>query len=296
MRDHELELIAALVEGRLEDESEARALIASSPELEDEYLAQKTVYEALRSAPPVALSDTEKAALHRDVWTGLRAGRPAATPTRAPWYYRWVPVAAGMFVIVGIVAVINQGGADSNAGQEAAGLTATTSAATDSATGGPAGGDGSTRGLTGEIEDGDSGTEDTSTPSSETIPGDGEATIPPVDADLTSSELAFYQAEADEVRKGDLSGVELEGYDNEATLADLVSCIAESGLTGFEMVGARSAEILEDELRQLQAASGIELPADLEALAAAIPAGADLDHAVVAFVDLVDCRLIFADD
>ncbi len=111
MRDHELELIAALAEGRLEDESEARALIASSAEHLAEYEAQKLAFETLRSTPPAAMTDIERAALHRDVWTELRSPVPVGASGN-PWYYRWMPVAAGMFVVVGLVAVINQGGQD----------------------------------------------------------------------------------------------------------------------------------------------------------------------------------------
>lgn len=109
MRDQELELIAALVEGRLEDETEARALITSSIEAREEYETQKLAHDALQAMGTARLGEDERAALHRDVWTDLRAGAP--TPkTRRPWYYRWVPVAAALFLVVGLAAVLSGGG------------------------------------------------------------------------------------------------------------------------------------------------------------------------------------------
>ena len=86
MRSHEQELISALVEGRLEDEAEALALIASSPALRSEYEAQKLAYEALTAIPQAQLTDHERAALHRDVWTELQA-RPTSLAVRTPWYF-----------------------------------------------------------------------------------------------------------------------------------------------------------------------------------------------------------------
>lgn len=67
MREHEIDLIAALVEGRLEDETEARALITSSPEMRQEYQAQKLAYEALAGAGMVRMTESERSALHRDI-------------------------------------------------------------------------------------------------------------------------------------------------------------------------------------------------------------------------------------
>lgn len=114
MRDNELELIAALAEGTLEDESEARALVESSTEHRQEYEAQKMAVEAMRSMPPARLSETEKAALHRDLWTELRVDETPAA--RAPWYYRWVlGGAAILFVGVGLVAVLNQDASEEGA-------------------------------------------------------------------------------------------------------------------------------------------------------------------------------------
>lgn len=112
MRDHEIELIAAFAEGRLQDESEARALIESSEEARAEYVAQQRAIDALRSAGPVEMTEHERAALHRDVWTALRAEAGDTGRERSPWYLRWSYVAAGLFVVVGLVSVLSQGGMD----------------------------------------------------------------------------------------------------------------------------------------------------------------------------------------
>jgi hypothetical protein len=95
MRERDLDLIVALVEGRLEDEEEARALIESSSKHRLEYEAQKTAYQALSSAGTASLSETERAGIRRDVWSDLRS-RPTPVVPANPWYYRWVSVAAGV--------------------------------------------------------------------------------------------------------------------------------------------------------------------------------------------------------
>lgn len=113
LNEREIELIASLAEGTLEDETEARALIERSQEAREEYEAHRLTLQALSGVTPVSLTEHERAALHRDVWTALRAD-PAPAPGKAPWYYRWVFAAAGLFLVVGLVAVLSQtGGNDS---------------------------------------------------------------------------------------------------------------------------------------------------------------------------------------
>ncbi len=107
MNRQELELIAALAEGSLDDETEARRLVASSPEFQAEFEAQRTAIESLRQVPEARLTEHERSALRRDVWTELRA-QPAGRKLATPWYYRWSTVAAGLVLIVGLVAVLNQ--------------------------------------------------------------------------------------------------------------------------------------------------------------------------------------------
>lgn len=107
MNRQELELIAALAEGSLDDETEARRMVASSPEFQAEYEAQRTAIETLRQVPEARLTEHERSALRRDVWTELRA-QPAGRKLATPWYYRWSTVAAGLVLIVGLVAVLNR--------------------------------------------------------------------------------------------------------------------------------------------------------------------------------------------
>jgi len=105
MHDHPLDLIAALADGSLSDEAEARALIESCQECRDEYRAQTEVIGLLAGVPAPEMTDLEKAALHRDLWTELR-GQPEKS-TATPWWQRLSYVAAGLFVVVGLVGVLN---------------------------------------------------------------------------------------------------------------------------------------------------------------------------------------------
>ncbi|HJQ92441.1 MAG TPA: hypothetical protein VJ950_12085 [Acidimicrobiia bacterium] len=123
MHDHPLDLIAALADGSLNDEAEARALVESCPECREEYRTQTEVIGWLAATPAAEMTDLEKAALHRDLWTELRSqpGKSSATP----WWQRLAYVAAGLFVTVGLVSVLNNGalngGADSGATTTAGG-------------------------------------------------------------------------------------------------------------------------------------------------------------------------------
>ena len=123
MHDHPLDLIAALADGSLSDEAEARALVESCPECREEYRTQTEVIGWLAATPAAEMTDLEKAALHRDLWTELRS-QPGKSPA-TPWWQRLAYVAAGLFVTVGLVSVLNNGalndGAESGANTTAAG-------------------------------------------------------------------------------------------------------------------------------------------------------------------------------
>ncbi len=263
MREHELELIAALVEGRLEDETEARALIDSSPELAEEYEAQKLAYEAMRGAGTASLRETERAALHRDLWTELRSGSTLSA-SKTPWYYRWVPVAAGLLVVVGLVSVLGQGGEDS--GEETVNLAAdsaeTTMAADDGAAGGDAApGDGQESETTGDDD------------------GSPEAAA---DADTLSEEtLNVYQREAELLRQG-VYGERLRSYDS--TDMTIETCVEESGLDGHRILATLSPP-LED-----------ATPENERRLAVAYPEDAQLEAAPISFVDLDTCEVVYTDE
>jgi hypothetical protein len=105
MHDHPLDLIAALADGSLSDEAEARALVESCPDCREEYRAQTEVIGWLTATPAAEMTDLEKAALHRDLWTELR-NQPGKSPA-TPWWQRLVYVAAGLFITVGLVSVLN---------------------------------------------------------------------------------------------------------------------------------------------------------------------------------------------
>jgi hypothetical protein len=107
MHEHPLDLIAALADGSLSDETEARALVETCPECRDEYRAQTEVIGWLAAAPAAEMTDLEKAALHRDLWTELR-NEPSKSPA-TPWWQRLSYVAAGLLVTVGLVSVLNNG-------------------------------------------------------------------------------------------------------------------------------------------------------------------------------------------
>jgi hypothetical protein len=116
MHKHDLNLIAALADGSLEDEARALSRVESCSDCRAEYEAQKSVLGALAVVEPAAMTEHEKAALHRDLWTELRTGAPVAQTT-APWWYRWSYAAAGLFVIIGLAALVSQmtGGGDTSA-------------------------------------------------------------------------------------------------------------------------------------------------------------------------------------
>jgi len=119
MHRHDFDLIAALAEGSLDDETKARALLEACEECQAEYRSQLEVLTILSSTPPAEMTELEKAALHRDLWTELR-NPSIETPTGRAWY-RWSYVAAGLFVTVGLVGVLSGqlefGGGDSGSGE-----------------------------------------------------------------------------------------------------------------------------------------------------------------------------------
>jgi hypothetical protein len=107
MRKRDVELITALAEGLLEDEAAARELIERSPRMRAAYEEQVRAREALGSLPDAAMTEAESAGLHRDLWTALAT--PGAEPRPAAGSaMRWGFAAAGLLVVVGVLAVIGQ--------------------------------------------------------------------------------------------------------------------------------------------------------------------------------------------
>ncbi|MGA7282140.1 MAG: hypothetical protein WBZ40_10200, partial [Acidimicrobiia bacterium] len=104
MHKHDPDLIAGFADGSNDNEIQARALIESCGECRAEYENQVRVIAMLRQVPPVAMTDLEKAAMQRDLWTELRSQPLAAATTGSPWWYRWSYAAAGLVIVVGIAA------------------------------------------------------------------------------------------------------------------------------------------------------------------------------------------------
>lgn len=209
MNRQELELIAALAEGSLDNETEARHLVASSPEFQAEYEAQRTAIESLRQVPEARLTEHERSALRRDVWTELRAqtaGRKLATP----WYYRWSTVAAGLVLIVGLVAVLNQ--SDSTVA-----LSQPDDLAEFAAETGPA----ATTSLAAE----------------EAMDG---ASAPLASDDLKAGAEEDSSVLADiasRLRSSSTYAAGLLAIEDQAEMADLESCVIAAGLEGHEILG-----------------------------------------------------------
>ncbi len=129
MHSHDLDLIAAHADGSAPDDTEARALIETCSECRAEYEAQRSVLSALGTMPPVSpMTDVEKAALHRDLWTELR-NPPQAARAASPGWMRWALAAAGLFVLVGVAGVLGQLGQGDSAGPEAVAFADTTTTA-----------------------------------------------------------------------------------------------------------------------------------------------------------------------
>lgn len=114
MHKHDLDLIAEYAGGTLDDTSRARSLVESCPTCAGEYRRHRSVIESLSTAAPAAMTEHEKAALHRDLWTELRSGNVSAAPASPGT--RWQPLAFGaaavVFVAVALFGVLDGMGGD----------------------------------------------------------------------------------------------------------------------------------------------------------------------------------------
>ncbi|HEX6302314.1 MAG TPA: hypothetical protein VF148_17825 [Acidimicrobiia bacterium] len=272
MRDHDLELIAALVEGRLEDETEARALIASSAEAREEYEAHKLAYESLRALGTAHLTEEERAALHRDVWTELRT-ETTTKGTKTPRYYRWAAVAAGLFVITGLVAVLSGGGQEmaESFDEIAAELSGDGEAGADTTT--------TAAGAAADMDSGgdDAGGESAPTETTE-VASEGTTTAAANDESAT-----FYEAEAARVRQGEFTA-RLQDYEEEAEeeSGEVEACLERAGLVDYRPVATLTVPdpgVSDGE----------------ESLVVAAPQQTVLAEAPLAFVDLDTCELLYVD-
>jgi hypothetical protein len=124
MHDHDHELIAAIAEGGMNPDERAAAetSIASCEVCRIDLQLQREALASLRAAPAVAMTDIERAALHRTVAAALvppfaRSERKKA----APWFQRLMPAmaaAAALLVVVGIGSVLVDGGGDADMASE----------------------------------------------------------------------------------------------------------------------------------------------------------------------------------
>lgn len=214
LNEREIELIASLAEGTLEDETEARALIERSQDAREEYEAHKLTLQTLSGVTPVSLAEHERAALRRDVWTALRAD-PAPARGTTPWYYRWVYAAAGLFLVVGLVGVLSQTGGNDSAemGATAETMSAGDATATTQADGGE---------LAPAAEDGDDAADSAAE----------EATA------MTAEE--FFAQTAEQVRSGQFDESFTRSYaetESEDGALCLEEAIARAGMEDHEVVG-----------------------------------------------------------
>ncbi len=107
MHRHNFELIAEYAQGSLDDEARARSLVESCARCRTIYDEQLFARNALGPATTAFLTEHEKAALHRDLWTELRSPT-AATEKRTWWRSSWAFGAATVLVIgIGLAGVLN---------------------------------------------------------------------------------------------------------------------------------------------------------------------------------------------
>ncbi len=109
MHRHNFDLIAEFAQGSLDDDARARALVESCDRCRATYDQQMSALDVLSSATTASLSEHEKAALHRDIWTELRSPTPAAEKEAHGWWRTsWALGATAVVVIgVGLFGVLN---------------------------------------------------------------------------------------------------------------------------------------------------------------------------------------------
>jgi len=210
MHDHDLDLIASLADGSLDDQSEARALVETCEQCRHEYESQVSIVGALSALEPARLTDIEKATLHRDLWTDLRGDATKSKPA-TPWWYRWSYAAAGLFVMVGLVAVLNQGvfgGDDAASVSDLSGGASAESVAPSFA----------------PMDSGDGQAPPTTAAAAALDPGVATTMV-------VESASADFEALADETRQGELPAAD------RALLSEKASCLSAAGLENYKLEG-----------------------------------------------------------
>lgn len=111
MHDHDLDLIASLADGSIEQPAAATArdLIASCAECAREYETQTSVLGVLTEVAPARLTELERSRLRRAVHAEVDQRRTAG-PKLARRWLTWVPAAAAAVVAIGFVGILGLGG------------------------------------------------------------------------------------------------------------------------------------------------------------------------------------------
>lgn len=139
MDNYDPNLILDLAAGRLPEADARAAEAALSPEGRAELEAQRAVLAAIATEAPVAMTDIERARLHRAVTDGIAATtreltpvaiaqpRPPVPHSRSVRWFRWASAATAAALFVGVVAVGSQL-ADLGGGSDASDTTGAVSA------------------------------------------------------------------------------------------------------------------------------------------------------------------------
>lgn len=121
---HDFELIAAIAEGGMDPDKQAvaEASLVSCEACSSDLQLQREALAAIHDAPPVAMTDLERAALHRSVAAALTPVnlRPDSKPI-VPWFQRLMPAmaaAAALLVVVGVGSVLVNGTGDADTAAE----------------------------------------------------------------------------------------------------------------------------------------------------------------------------------
>lgn len=116
MHRHNLDQIAEYAQGNLANEATAAALVETCETCRAEFESQRAMITLLSGATTASMTDHEKAALHREVWTELRSPPAATAGTGGPWWRAWAFGAAALvFVAVGLVGVLTNVGGSGDA-------------------------------------------------------------------------------------------------------------------------------------------------------------------------------------
>ena len=135
MSDHDLDLIADLINGHLSPDERRAALarVAADPELTSEYETQVAVASLLGEAPAPTMTAAERSEMHAALRQQLNLDDSPAPVVAAPsrWQRWWAPVtglAAAAAVIIGVAIVLPDSGSDDSLQFAAAEVTSTVQA------------------------------------------------------------------------------------------------------------------------------------------------------------------------